>query len=61
MPRPGEFRAPPNRGLTLSVRYDRNTQNRRFGYARVSTYAQTCDAQLEQARRKLYEDLSREG
>jgi hypothetical protein len=30
---------PPNQGVTLPVRYDRNTQYRRFGYARVSTSA----------------------
>ena len=29
-----------------------NPQNRAFGYARVSTYGQTLDAQLEQLRRR---------
>jgi DNA invertase Pin-like site-specific DNA recombinase len=38
-------------GVTLAVRYERNhPQNRRLGYARVSTYRQTLDAQLEQLR-----------
>jgi hypothetical protein len=41
---------PPNQGVTLPVRHDGNTQRRRFGYARVSTYGQTCDAQLERLR-----------
>ena len=37
--------------VTLSVRYDRNrTEKRRLGYARVSTYGRTLDAQLEQLR-----------
>ena len=41
----------PNQRVTIPVRYDRNlTQNRSLGYARVSTYGQTLDAQLERLR-----------
>ena len=45
----------------LSVRYDPNTKTpRRLGYARVSTFGQTLDAQLEQLRgdecTKIYRD-----
>ena len=37
-------------------------QNRCLGYARVSTYGQTLDAQLEQLRKRgLHQDLPREG
>jgi DNA invertase Pin-like site-specific DNA recombinase len=37
--------------VTLSVRYGSNSPaNRRLGYARVSTYGQTLDAQLDQLR-----------
>jgi DNA invertase Pin-like site-specific DNA recombinase len=40
-----------DQGVTLPVRYDcTNPQNRRLGYAGVSTYGQTLDAQLEQLR-----------
>jgi DNA invertase Pin-like site-specific DNA recombinase len=35
-------------------------QNRPFGYARVSTYGQTLEAQLEQLRRASYTKLFRE-
>jgi hypothetical protein len=51
---------PPNQGVTLPVRYDRNTQRRRFGYVRVSTYGQTCDAQLEQLRGRSCMKIYRE-
>jgi DNA invertase Pin-like site-specific DNA recombinase len=45
----------------LPVRYDRiRTRARRFGYARVSTYGQTLDAQLEQLRREGCAKVSRE-
>jgi hypothetical protein len=41
----------PDQWVTLPVRYDKtHPQNRHFGYARVSTYGQTLDAQLEQLR-----------
>jgi DNA invertase Pin-like site-specific DNA recombinase len=37
--------------VTVCKRYDRNyPQNRHLGYARVSTYGQTLDAQLQQFR-----------
>ena len=40
-----------NQGLAYSVRYDRNeTAKTPYGYARVSTYGQTLDVQLEQLR-----------
>jgi hypothetical protein len=48
----GSTGAPADQGVTLPVRYDRNShpQNRRIGYARVNTYGQTVEAQLEQLR-----------
>jgi hypothetical protein len=40
----------------------KNSQNRRLGYARVSTYGQTLDAQLAQLRKegcaKIYREKS---
>jgi predicted site-specific integrase-resolvase len=49
-----EFReiswALPDQWVTLPIRYDRNAPQKRHGYARVSTYRQTLDIQLEQLR-----------
>ena len=45
-----KFLAPVASGVTLPVSYDQklNRKTAVFGYARVSTYGQTLDAQLEQ-------------
>jgi predicted site-specific integrase-resolvase len=48
-------------GVRLSARYDRKSSPfRPLGYARVSTYGQTLDAQLDQLRRdgcaKIYRE-----
>ena len=41
----------PYQGVTAFIRDDRNSPEKRLiGYARVSTYGQTLDAQLEQLR-----------
>ena len=39
---------------------DKNSQNRRLGYARVSTYGQTLDAQLAQLRKEGCAKIYRE-
>jgi predicted site-specific integrase-resolvase len=39
-----------DRGSALDAETESNPQNRRLGYAHVSTYGQTLDAQLEQLR-----------
>jgi DNA invertase Pin-like site-specific DNA recombinase len=47
--------------VTLLVRYDRKEPpSRRLGYARVSTYGQTLDAQLEQLRKEGCNPIYRE-
>ena len=36
-------------------------QNRRLGYARVSSYEQTHDTQLDQLQGEMHQDFPREG
>ena len=50
-------------GTKLKTKAEPPPENRRLGYARVSTYGQTLDSQLEQLRgRRLHrQDLPREG
>src|SRR5215469_4900114 len=48
------FLALPDQGVTVCIRYERNEthpEKRLLGYARVSTYGQTFDSQLEQLRK----------
>jgi hypothetical protein len=48
--------------VSLPVRYHWNCPNRRAGHASIGTYGQTFDARLEEVpRRRLYQDVPREG